>query len=384
MSDFTLPERGIVFWPVGVGDSTTVILDDETVIQIDLHHLETSEGDDDPRVAIVDRLVEVLPKRDRKPYLAAFAATHLDKDHVCGFAGLLDRVTIGDLWFTPRIFRDVDDETLSEDGKVFVKEAERRIEQVKQHGTVGSGNRIRVIGHDELLSESPYSELPDETFVIPGEFFTAVDGADHKDIFRAFVHAPFKDDGSKERNDTSLGLQITLVDGGETLNALLLGDLSYPDLKNIFERSEPEDLMWNAFLAPHHCSNSAMYWADAPDGESTLRQDILDKIEEAAGSPGVIVVSADPIPTTNAPGDNPPHAKAANRYREIAPDGVICTGKHPNAATPEPVVFEISAGGAAMRKVAAAGTGTTLGRAVADARGSERVPTAPVGFGRHR
>ena len=275
--------------------------------------------------------------------------------------------------------------TLCEDGKVFVKEAERRIEKVRKDRTVNSGDRIRIIGHDELLSEPPYSELPDETFVIPGEFLTALDGTDHKNTFRAFIHAPFKNDGSKERNDTSLAMQITLLDGEHTLNALLLGDLSYPDLKSIFDRSEAEDLLWNAFLASHHCSRKAMYWADEAGKEPTLRQDILDAVKKAADAPGVIVVSADKIPASNKPADNPPHARAANRYREITPDGVLCTGQHPTAEAPEPLVFEITANGPALRDAAVvAKSATRLAEAITVARGEERVPTAPVGFGHSR
>lgn len=385
MSTFTLPTHGLVFWPVGVGDSTTIIVDDETLLQVDLHDLKSAEDDDDPRVPIVDRLVDLLPRRNGEPYLAGFAATHLDEDHILGFAELLERVVIGDLWFTPRIFRDVDEGAVCEDGKVFVKEAERRIEKVRKLRSVDSGDRIRIIGHDELLSETPYSELPNEAFVIPGEFLTAIDGTDHKDAFRAFIHAPFKDDGAKERNDTSLAMQVTLVDGTHTLNALLLGDLSYPDLKSIFSRSKADDLLWNALLAPHHCSRKAMYWADDPNDEPTLRRDILDAIEGAASSPGIVVVSADKIPASNKPGDNPPHARAANRYREIAPDGVLCTGQHPNADSPEPLVFEITSDGSALRNAATvAASAATLAEAIAEARGDQQVPSAPVGFGRRR
>jgi hypothetical protein len=382
MSDFELPEQGIVFWPVGVGDSTTVVIDKDTILQIDVHHVEASEEDDDPRIPIVDRLVELLPKVDGKPYLAGFGATHLDKDHVCGFAELLDRVTIGDLWFTPRVFRDVDEKELCEDGKVFVKEAERRIEAVRKAGAVGSGDRVRIIGHDELLSEPPYSDLPKETFVIPGEFLTEIDGSDYVDVFRAFVHAPFKDDGSKDRNDTSLALQITLRDGDKTLNALTFGDLSYPDLKNIFDRSDDDDLLWNALLAPHHCSKNAMYWPEEEGADPKLRQDILDAMKEAAESPGVIVVSADKIPTGNKAGDNPPHAKAANRYREIAPDGVICTGQHPKENAPEPLVFEVSADGTSLRDAGTvAKSAASLAEAITEARGEEQVPAGRTGFG---
>ena len=383
--DFSLPERGIVFWPVGVGDSTTIVIDPGTVLQVDLHHLESSEDDEDPRKPIVDRLIELLPERDGTPYLAGFAATHLDADHILGFAELVERVTIGDLWFTPRIFRDVDEGTLCDDGKVFVEEAERRIDKVRAEGTVVSGDRIRIIGHDEMLSEPPYSELPSETFVIPGEFLTAVDGTDHQDCFRTFIHAPFKDDGSKDRNDTSLAMQITLTEGDHTLNALLLGDLSYPDLKNIFARSKAEDLLWNAFLAPHHCSRGAMYWPEEQGGEPKLRQDILDAIKTAADSPGIIVVSADKIPASNKAGDNPPHAKAANRYREIAPDGVICTGQHPDADAPEPLVLEVTGDGPALCDApVVAESAARLAKAISDARGEEQVPSAPVGFGRRK
>ncbi|HEX5925047.1 MAG TPA: hypothetical protein VFY45_14545 [Baekduia sp.] len=44
----------------------------------------------------------------------------------------------------------------------------------------------------------------------PGSEFTAIDGEDFDGSFRAFVHAPFKEDDDKARNDTSFGLQIQL------------------------------------------------------------------------------------------------------------------------------------------------------------------------------
>ena len=41
--DLELPQRGFVFWPVGNGDSTTVLLDTDTWMQVDLHHLECAD-----------------------------------------------------------------------------------------------------------------------------------------------------------------------------------------------------------------------------------------------------------------------------------------------------------------------------------------------------
>jgi hypothetical protein len=40
--EYGLPCRGAVFWPVGTGDSTTVIVDDEVVLQVVVDRLKQS------------------------------------------------------------------------------------------------------------------------------------------------------------------------------------------------------------------------------------------------------------------------------------------------------------------------------------------------------
>ncbi|MDP9347188.1 MAG: hypothetical protein M3P44_16045 [Actinomycetota bacterium] len=381
-----LPDRGIVFAPVGCGDSTTVAIDADTIVLIDIHHVGDSEDDDDPRLPIVDELIDALPKREGKPYLAAFGATHLDTDHICGFARLLDEATIGDLWFTPRVLWDQDD--LCDDAKAFRDEAERRIKKLKADGDVGSGDRIRIIGyHDSLKEHSDiYENLPEGAVTVPGSEFTAIDGEDFDGTFRAFVHAPFKEDGDKDRNDTSFGLQITLSDGDADFKAIVLGDLAYPTVNRIFERSDDEDLEFDVFLGPHHCSKSVMYWQGPDDDEAKLQQGLLDKIEAAARVGAYIVASSGPIPASNNVGDNPPHAKAAARYREIVDDEhFVCTGEHPTEDAPEPLVFELTATGVALRAAtAASAAASSVAKAVSEARGSTRPPQQPVGFGRPR
>lgn len=380
-----LPDRGIVFSPVGGGDSITVVVDAETIVQIDVHHAADAENEDDPRVAIVDELIDSLPTRDGKPYLAVFGATHLDTDHICGFKRLLDEeVTIGDLWFTPRVLWDQDE--LSDDAKAFRDEAERRINKLKADGEVGSGDRIRIIGyHDSLKEHSDiYENLPEGAMTVPGSEFTALDGEDFDGTFRAFVHAPFKEDGDKDRNDTSFGLQITLTDGDQDLKAIVLGDLAYPTVNQIFERSDDEDLEFDVFLAPHHCSKSVMYWKGDSD-EEERQQGVLESIEAAARDGAHIVASCGPVPATNKPGDNPPHANAADRYRELVDnEHFLCTGEHPTEDAPEPIVFELSSGGVALRttETSASSRSSRLGEAVKTARGAAAPAAQPVGFGR--
>ena len=379
---FEPPERGVIFWPVGTGDSTTVVLDDEHWIQIDIHHLAAADEAGDRRVAIVDRLVELLPRRDGKPYLAAFAATHLDKDHILGFQALLDAgVVIGELWFSPRVLWDAREAgELCEDAQAFVTEVDGRVDANKGGGAA-SGDRILIIGDDDILSETPYSELPAECFTRPGEFFTTLDGEDLHETFRVFVHAPFKDDGSAERNDTSLGLQITLADGETTGTLITLGDLAYPDVKKIFDRSQPEDLLWSALLAPHHCSKSVMYWQDEGEDAPTLKQALLDAIGDAADDRGAwIIASCDEIPATDEDGANPPHRIAADRYEELVEAGrFLVTGD----AAPQPLVFELGQDGLCLRDAPEAdGMGVTVPEATAAAAGAATAGhTSAVGFG---
>ncbi|MHB1887391.1 MAG: ComEC/Rec2 family competence protein, partial [Acidimicrobiales bacterium] len=316
MTSTSLPDQGLVFWPVGTGDSTTIVIDDEHVVQVDLHDMALADDQDAVVAAVIDRLVEVLPQRDGRPYLSAFILTHADKDHCLGFADLLDKVTIGELWATPRLWREYTDNDvpLCPDAEVFHQEAKRRVAAVEKAVTTGtppaSGDLIRVVGYDTDQAKHAYSELPDEYLSYPGQAVSIVDGEDLSDRFEAFIHAPFKDDCAAERNDTSLALQITLRNGdGREGHVLLLGDLAYETIKKIFEYSEaadrPERLTWEVLLASHHCSKKVMYVVE--DGSEVLKQDVLDLLEARAAESGVVIVSSAEFPAANKTGDNPPH-----------------------------------------------------------------------------
>jgi beta-lactamase superfamily II metal-dependent hydrolase len=153
-------KKSVYFWPVGTGDSTTfVVRPNDVVFQVDLRHSQKSEEEDTDCAPIIDYLEKHLPKFNGKPYLSAFAITHPDKDHIQGFEDLLKRVTVGELWFSPRIFREHDDDpgSLGEDAQAFRKEAHRRVTStIKAGSDPGAGNRVRIIGWDDLLGEEHY------------------------------------------------------------------------------------------------------------------------------------------------------------------------------------------------------------------------------------
>ncbi len=343
---FQVPLRGFVFWNVGTGDSSSVIINDERWLQVDLNHKAEADEDDSVYSGVVDELIDRLPLRNRRPYLAVFALTHPDRDHCLGFQRLLDEVDIGELWFTPRIF-DEYKKDLCDDAIAFKEEAERRVKATIKDPAAESGDRIRLIGYSDRLDEEPYKAFPEERLTVPGNAIVEVDGEDLTDDFRAFIHAPFKDDvADDDRNATSLALQVRIVEEGTESNVLMFGDHAYPVLRKIFDHSEAADLAWGAFLTAHHCSKSAMYWADTANDEETLRQDILDDLSVNGVEPGYCVSSCEPIPGSNKKGENPPHAKAKRRYEEIVDKGrFLVTQEHPDEGKPEPITFEATADG---------------------------------------
>lgn len=379
--DFTLPDLGFVFWPVGSGDSTTIVVDDEHVMQVDLRQMEASSDEDDPHAPVGDLLERLLPQRDGKPYLAAFVLTHPDKDHCQGFAGFMDQVSIGEIWLSPRVLSEFD-EDLCDDAQAFKEEAERRIKQATS-GNTNSGDRVRIIGYSDILDEDEYDGFPEDMLTIPGNEVTEIDGEELSSAFRAFVHAPFKDDAEAERNDTSVALQVTLKTAGASCRALLLGDLSNPTVNKIFSRSDKADLEWNVLLAPHHCSKTVMYVAD-DDGEEVLDGTLMSKIDDAGGECRFIVSSSEPIPSRNQSGDNPPHAKAKNRYEEIVEQGhFLCTQEHPSDDEPEPIVIRASDEGCDLESVTEsdADLSESVPAVIAGARGSDSPPTSETAFG---
>ncbi len=163
---------------------------------------------------------------------------------------------------------------------------------------------------------------------------------------------------------------------------MLFGDHKYPVLRKIVDvtkgHAKEENLRWQVLLAPHHCSKSAMYQDE--DGEEVLKQDILDDLEANQVGAGYVVASANCIPSSNEPGDNPPHAKAKARYQEIVVGGFVCT--HDDGGHAEPLKFTLNgstfeyAESTNMNKRASG-----LAAAVTAARGSNTTPTTKVGFG---
>jgi hypothetical protein len=234
------------------------------------------------------------------------------------------------------------------------EESVRRVEATKKALGSGeepaSGDRILVVGYDTDHDRHAYSELPDRYLATPGDSITALDGNDFAGRFEAFIHAPFKADCAEARNETSLSIQVTLTgDGGRDGKMLLFGDLAHDTIMKIFTYSEEKKreqyLEWDLLLAPHHCSKKVMYVRE--DGREVRKDDVLEAFGRHAREGGVIVSSSCPVPAWDENGKNPPHRKAADRYREIIDAGnFLCTMEWPSKEAPAPVTFGVDAAGA--------------------------------------
>ena len=397
-NEFKLPDKkSVIFWPVGTGDSTTLVLKPgDLVMQIDIRHLEKAENPEEPEWPIIDHLVASLPKKDGKPYLALFALTHPDEDHIQGFAELLKRVHIGELWHTPKVFRDQQDqEVMCDDAKAFRKEADRRRKAIlAAPKNIKSGDRLRIIGHDDILMEDKYKDLPSDCKSRPGEKVSFVDGNNLTNDFQAFIHAPFKDDQAKDKNNTSLSLNIVIWEGKKYGQFFFFGDREYPTIKRIFETTEKTQnsnndntpyLVWDVMLCSHHCSKAVMYWRDEDDENEVFKKDIMNYFEKYSRETNGYIVSSSHSKFTDGKGDNPPHKKAKDRYCAIVKAGrFICTHEHPSKKKPEPLTFTVDKNGLNFDDKRNQSKGSSaLAAAVTTARGGQQPPSAQVGFGRY-
>lgn len=93
-----------------------------------------------------------------------------------GFADLLAKVHIGEIWYAPAVF-SLTDIHQTGDEKAYAKEVRRRIDVTRRYkGQVRSGNRIRVIGDESVFSAEDFDDFPVELRCSPGMSVQSLDG----------------------------------------------------------------------------------------------------------------------------------------------------------------------------------------------------------------
>jgi beta-lactamase superfamily II metal-dependent hydrolase len=350
MANWDLPDRGVVFWPVGNGDAITVVVDDDTIIQFDVNQYETANDDDNDCVPVVDRLLEVLPlpAGADKPILPVLAITHHDADHCSGFERLIDEIQVCEMWITLRSFVEEKDDPggLTTQGQAVYDEAcRRRAAEVKAYAAgqrAEPGDRLRVIGNASVLDDPDWNTFPTILLTSAGEYIPDMNGEDMSDVVEIFVHTPFRSDQeSDDRNSTSLGVQLTLKAGTCERRFLLLGDLAHEQIDAFVDKSEEvgndDRLFWDVLLAPHHCSHAA---ARRKDGDTYIDAESADHFRRYASDDAVVVASCKPF---GADDDQPPHDDAKAVYTSIVgEENFHATADYAHGSDSDPLVIEVS------------------------------------------
>jgi len=347
-----MKEQSITFFPVGNGDTNLIRLADGTTIIIDYHILDENPFD------VKSHLLETLNRQDGVLHTDVFVLTHPHDDHIHGFTNTFyvgspsgyskkdkekDLIIIDELWFAPRIFND-DDKDITDDAKTFKKEAERRIDLYRNGDKTRSlpGNRLRLIGATDNLD----CDGLDDLLAIPGQILSTING-DTKEDFGFFIFGPVKKDSDNdniEANNTSIVLQARFdVDGEEEVVRVFFGgDAESPVWQRIVSRNNDENLKWDLFLAPHHCS-----WTFFNENGDEPIEESLHLLAQKRGQ-AYIVVSSKPIKDND---DNPPSYKAKKQYlKVVGDDRFVCTGENLTEDNPEPIYFLLSKNGVTKSK----------------------------------
>ena len=355
-------KHSIKFYPVGNGDCDLVTIGGANKkMMFDCNFRQKAEEDNDEMYNVLDDLLtnELTSKKCGLPFLDAFLLTHPDEDHCLGFKDKFylgdpdavpqsakdnKKILIGELWYSPRVFKEYTKD-LSEDAKAFKKEAKRRMDLYKSDSKKADkdGNRIRIIG----WTDNPDLEGLEDRITVPGNTISEVNGS-RCNYFEMFVHAPFKDDiENADRNETSIVSQLRFKsdkDKESIARVFLAGDAEWHVWDKIMSVTKDDDyLHWDLLEAPHHCSYT--FFADSRDDEPNQASlDFLDKREENA-----YVVSSSNVIKKNAV--NPPCQKAKNRYTErVGDSNFFCTSGEKDDDPQVPLVFDIEDGEVGLRE----------------------------------
>ena len=389
------------------------LADGETKILIDMNIRESADAGEEHTFDAAASLRKKL-KRDKKgrPYVDAFLLSHPDQDHCNGLRKHFwmgsasdypddnkkdgeKRIFIREIWSSPLVFRRASkNHTLCEDAKAFTAEARRRVKvnRDKKFTDVLEGDRILILGEDE---DGKTDDLGPILVKVDGEFDRI--NWTHNSFFRARLLAPLpKDDEDTEevlsKNHSSTILNIQLAADREHPDAcrfLTAGDAEVAiwDLLWAKHEGQPEVLEYDVLLTPHHCSwHSLSYesWSES-EGKAEVSQDARSALSQTRSS-AVLVASSDPIKDDD---NDPPCYGAKLEYEDIASaagGSFVCTGEHPTASAPAPLVFSISKDGVSLS--AGERTTSSVARALKPAAvasgltfpNRQVVPNKPAGF----
>jgi hypothetical protein len=361
----------IIFYPVGNGDTSQVVLEAGRRVLFDFCHRTKSEDSDTPEIDLEKRLKDELGSRD---YFDVVAFTHADLDHIQGSTEFFElqhagkyqgggRIKINELWVpAAMLLEEATRDQQSDEFVILREEARHRLLE---------GKGIRVFSKPQALMDwltpalqkrGESATARDHLFVdagtVVGGFTLARDGVEF------FCHSPFIEhcdgEGDIIRNSASLIFNVRLEVGGERYDFLQVGDAESGDLEKIVRitnyHGRADRLDWNLFNVPHHCSYLALNEHGSKGERETEPTPLVKELLLKGRSDAYVVSSSKPIPDEKAAYDQkqPPHIQARNTYekyvRLVGGRRFVVTMEEPYTWRPEPLVFEVSRWGITWRR----------------------------------
>jgi ribonuclease BN (tRNA processing enzyme) len=202
----------VIFYPVGNGDTSQIILSSGKRILMDFRHLTSSEDDKGPAINLKKRLKKELNDANKKSF-DVVAFTHGDGDHISNSTGFFelwhatkyqggDRVPIDELWVpAAMVLEECSADERSDEFVIWRQEARHRLIKGKGIRVFSKPDKLKEwLGQNGLTVESRRHLITDAGQLVPG-FNIDTDGVEF------FCHSPFikhVDDGDDMRNSCAL------------------------------------------------------------------------------------------------------------------------------------------------------------------------------------
>lgn len=368
----------IVFYPVGNGDTSQIILESGKRILMDYRHRKKTEEGEGPEINLKTRLKQELKDAGRDSF-DVVAFTHADADHIENSTEFFElwhaakyqgegRVKIDTLWVPAAMILEAG--TNGQQSSEFViwrQEARHRLKE---------GRGVRVFSKPEKLKdwlEENGLTLESRRHLITDAGQLAPDFNLETDGVEFFCHSPFikhVDEGDDLRNAASLIFNVRLRSGMATYDYLAVGDSEWCVLEDIVATTKAhgnmDRLAWDLYNIPHHCSYLAL--SDVKGEYETIPKPGVEEILLSGKDGAYIVSSSCPIHDTKEGREQtqPPHIQAKKCYetyrKKTGGAKFLVTMEEPNASKPEPLEFKVDSQGLSLSRVAASAASVIISK----------------------
>lgn len=358
-------EHQVIFYPVGNGDTSQIVLDNGRRLLFDFRHLTKSKDSETPEIDVATQLRAEL-KQVNKTSFDVVALTHGDSDHILASTEFFElehankyqggeRIKITDLWVPAAMLLETGTHAdRSADWAIWRHEARHRMRVGKGIRVFSKPGKLKQWFQDEGIAfEERRHLITDAGQLVPG--FALAD-----DRVEFFCHSPFikhVDDGDDMRNSCALIFNVRFQTAAGNIDYLAIGDTEWSVLEDIVATTKfhgnADRLEWDLFNIPHHCSYKAL--SDAKGELETVPKVGVRELLEMGRAEAYLVSSSLPIKDTRDGRERaqPPHVQAKKCYQNYG--FFLVTMEEPNELKPEPLVFVIGDRGIFRRKPVTSG-----------------------------